>query len=133
MRIVHYVNQFFGGKGGEEAADLEPDLQDGAVGPGRLLEQVLGGDAHVVRSIIVGDNYAAENLAALTERVVSTDSVPHRSNAIALAPMVANAIGPAGTDSRAGVNELPPIARSVRVLTTKLVRSEVSGMSRLSW
>jgi glycine reductase len=71
MRIVHYVNQFFGGKGGEEAADLEPALQDGAVGPGKLLEQVLGGDAHVVRSIIVGDNYAAENLEVLTERIVN--------------------------------------------------------------
>lgn len=70
MRIVHYLNQFFGGKGGEEAATLTPQLQDGAVGPGKLLEQVLGTDAHVVRSIIVGDNYAAENLEDLTLLVV---------------------------------------------------------------
>ena len=67
MRIVHYLNQFFGGKGGEEAADLAPHMQDGAVGPGRLLEQVLGEDAQVARSLIVGDNYAAENLDAVTE------------------------------------------------------------------
>jgi glycine reductase len=71
MRIVHYVNQFFGGKGGEEAAGFAPDLQDGAVGPGKLLEQVLGDDVHIVRSIIVGDNYAAENLETLTELVVN--------------------------------------------------------------
>jgi glycine reductase len=70
MRIVHYLNQFFGGKGGEEAATLTPQLQDGAVGPGKLLEQVLGTDAQVVRSIIVGDNYAAENLEDLTLLVV---------------------------------------------------------------
>jgi glycine reductase len=70
MRIVHYLNQFFGGKGGEEAADLAPQTQDGAVGPGKLLEQVMGEDAQVVRSLIVGDNYAAENLAALTEWVL---------------------------------------------------------------
>lgn len=70
MRIVHYLNQFFGGKGGEEAADLAPHMQDGAVGPGKLLEQVMGEDAQVVRSLIVGDNYAAENLAALTAWVL---------------------------------------------------------------
>ncbi len=70
MRIVHYLNQFFGGKGGEDAADLAPHMQDGAVGPGKLLEQVMGEDARIVRSIVVGDNYAAENLAALTERVI---------------------------------------------------------------
>jgi glycine reductase len=70
MRIVHYLNQFFGGRGGEEAADLEPYVQHGAVGPGKLLEQVLGEDAHIVRTLIAGDNYAAENLGALTERVI---------------------------------------------------------------
>jgi len=70
MRIVHYLNQFFGGKGGEETADLAPLMQDGAVGPGKLLEQVMGEDAQVVHSMIVGDNYAAENLAATTEWVI---------------------------------------------------------------
>jgi glycine reductase len=61
MRIVHYLNQFFGGQGGETAANLEPRMQDGAVGPGKLLEQVLGEEARIVRTIIAGDNYAAEN------------------------------------------------------------------------
>lgn len=70
MRIVHYVNQFFGGKGGEEAAHLAPQLQDGAVGPGRLLEQVLGNDARVLRTLVVGDNYAAEHVEALSALAV---------------------------------------------------------------
>jgi glycine reductase complex component B subunit gamma len=70
MRVVHYLNQFFGGQGGEEAADMPPRIQDGAVGPGRLLEQVLENDAHVVRTIIAGDNYAAEHLEGLTELVL---------------------------------------------------------------
>lgn len=65
MRIVHYLNQFFGGRGGEEAAHLAPQMHDGAVGPGRLLEQILGAEAQVVRTIVVGDNYAAEHLDAL--------------------------------------------------------------------
>src|SRR6266849_3337799 len=70
MRIVHYLNQFFGGQGGEEAANLAPRMQDGAVGLGKLLEQVLGEEAQIVCTIIAGDNYAAENLEALTELVL---------------------------------------------------------------
>jgi hypothetical protein len=42
MRIVHYLNKFFGGKGGEETADLAPHRPEGAVGPGKLLVQVMG-------------------------------------------------------------------------------------------
>jgi betaine reductase len=75
MRIMHYLNQFFGGRGGEEAASLEPSIQDGAIGPGKLLEQVLGKEARIVRTIIVGDNYAAEHLETLTELVLKEVSV----------------------------------------------------------
>jgi len=71
MRVVHYLNQFFGGIGGEEKADTEPQAQDGAVGPGRLLAQVLGEDAEIVRTIICGDNYASENMDALTAFVIN--------------------------------------------------------------
>lgn len=62
MRVVHYLNQFFGGLGGEEQAGAPLQIRDGAVGPGKLLEQVLGGDAQVVTTLICGDNYAVENL-----------------------------------------------------------------------
>jgi glycine reductase len=77
MRVVHYLNQFFGGKGGEEAAASAPYIQDGAVGPGRLLEQILGEDARVVRTIIAGDTYAAENLETLTALVVKDVKAAH--------------------------------------------------------
>lgn len=70
MRVVHYLNQFFGGRGGEEAASLAPHLQDGPVGPGRLLAQLLGASSQVVRSIVVGDNYAAEHIDSLSALVV---------------------------------------------------------------
>ena len=43
------------------------------------------------------------------------------------------AIGPAGAENRVGENELPPMARSLRVLTTKLVLSVRSGTPRSSW
>jgi glycine reductase len=37
MTVVHYLNQFFAGLGGEEAAGCEPVRLDGPVGPGRAL------------------------------------------------------------------------------------------------
>ena len=37
MTVVHYVNQFFAGLGGEEAADHEPVRLEGPQGPGRAL------------------------------------------------------------------------------------------------
>ena len=70
MKVVHYLNQFFGGLGGEELAGAPPVQKEGAVGPGRLLVQLLGPDAEVVQTLICGDNYAAENLPELTQWVL---------------------------------------------------------------
>lgn len=65
MRIVHYLNQFFGGLGGEEKAGTPVEVREGAVGPGLLLEQLLGSDAKVVMTLVCGDNYAVEKQAAM--------------------------------------------------------------------
>lgn len=70
MRIVFYLNQFFGGLGGEDAAGMAPLIKKGALGPGRLMEQVMGGGNQVVRTIICGDDYAAENQEELTDLVL---------------------------------------------------------------
>jgi betaine reductase len=70
MRVVHYLNQFFGGIGGEEKADSPPEVRQGAVGPGRLLESVLPEGSQVAATIICGDNYAAENLEQVQAMVV---------------------------------------------------------------
>jgi betaine reductase len=70
MRVVHYVNQFFGGLGGEEHAGTALEIRDGAVGPGKLLEQLFGSDCQVVMTLVCGDNYAVENLEALTAAVL---------------------------------------------------------------
>jgi glycine reductase complex component B subunit gamma len=61
MRIVHYLNQFFGGLGGEEKAGAALEARDGAVGPGELFVQLLGTDAKIVLTLICGDNHAVEN------------------------------------------------------------------------
>jgi glycine reductase len=45
-------------------------VQEGATGPGRLLAQLLGPEHQVVQTLVCGDNYAAENLAELSDWVV---------------------------------------------------------------
>ena len=70
MRIVHYLNQFFGGVGGEEQAGSPLSEVANAVGPGRLLEQTLGDGATVVTTLICGDNHAVEHQEELTAAVL---------------------------------------------------------------
>ena len=60
LRVVCYVNQFFGQLGGEERAGLGPQAMDGAVGAARAVQQALGNAGTVVTTVICGDNYAAE-------------------------------------------------------------------------
>ena len=61
VRVVHYINQFFGGIGGEDKSEIPVEVHDGPVGPGRALQMVLGDRAEVVATIICGDDYVAEN------------------------------------------------------------------------
>jgi glycine reductase complex component B subunit gamma len=61
MRIVHYLNQFFAGVGGEETAGMALESRDGALGVGKLIEQLIGGETKVVLTLVCGDNYAVEN------------------------------------------------------------------------
>ena len=67
MRIVHYVNQFYAGLGGEDAAGIGPQVRAGTVGPGRLLAQLLGDEYQIVATIVCGDNYAASHAAVAQE------------------------------------------------------------------
>lgn len=70
IRVVHYLNQFFGQIGGEDKADVAPEVREGALGPGKALEAAFGGDAAVVATVICGDNYFAENSDRATDEVM---------------------------------------------------------------
>src|SRR5437899_6485908 len=60
LRVVCYLNQFFGQLGGEEKAGVGPQVVDGAVGAARAIQQALGDAGTVVATVMCGDNYAAE-------------------------------------------------------------------------
>jgi glycine reductase complex component B subunit gamma len=57
LRVVHYLNQFFAGIGGEDMANISPRVQEGPLGSGRPLQQLLKADGAVVATLICGDNY----------------------------------------------------------------------------
>ncbi|MDQ3824508.1 MAG: glycine/betaine/sarcosine/D-proline family reductase selenoprotein B, partial [Actinomycetota bacterium] len=67
MRVVHYINQFYAGLGGEDSAGIRPRVLEGTVGPGRLLTQLLGADHEIVATLVCGDDHAASNATAAQE------------------------------------------------------------------
>lgn len=56
VKAVHYLNQFFAGLGGEEAAGTPPTRLDGPQGPGRGLAGL-----EVVATVCCGDDFFAEH------------------------------------------------------------------------
>jgi len=70
MKIVHYINQFYAGLGGEEKADTKPEKREGFVGPGMALNTALGGAGEIVGTVICGDSYFNENLESASAEVL---------------------------------------------------------------
>jgi glycine reductase len=71
MRIVHYLNQFFGGIGGEDRADAPPAARAEAVGPGLMLAQLLAGEAEIAGTVICGDGLVADGPDAIVDEIVA--------------------------------------------------------------
>jgi len=66
IKIVHYINQFYAGIGGEEKADTPPFTQEGPVGPGTALQKALADDIKIVGTVVCGDTYFNENVEQCT-------------------------------------------------------------------
>ena len=69
-KLVHYINQFYGGIGGEEKADIPAEKRAGAIGPGLALNQAFGDEAEIVSTIICGDSWFNENLEEAKKTVL---------------------------------------------------------------
>ena len=48
-KVVHYINQFFAGIGGEEKADIQPEVRESVIGPGMALAKELGEDYEILK------------------------------------------------------------------------------------
>ncbi|KGG80303.1 beta-aspartate methyltransferase [Caloranaerobacter azorensis H53214] len=70
IRVVHYINQFFAGIGGEEKADYKPEVREGVVGPGMEFNKKFGEEAEIVATIICGDSYFNENIEEAKKTII---------------------------------------------------------------
>lgn len=94
IRVVHYLNQFFAGIGGEERAGAPIEVRTGPVGPGLVLQKALAPDAEVVATAICGDATFAEKADAVASELVHRIAPLHPRVVVA---------GPAFTAGRYGV------------------------------
>lgn len=72
MKVLHYLNQFYAGIGGEDKADYKPEFLKGEVkGPGMALKEKLGKDGEIIGTIVCGDSYFAENEEEAKEKILN--------------------------------------------------------------
>lgn len=70
IRVVHYLNQFFGQIGGEDKAHIAPMVREEVVGPGMALKAQLGESSEIVATVICGDSYFNENIDEVSAEIV---------------------------------------------------------------
>ena len=123
-KIVHYLNQFFAGIGGEEEARAGLSEVDGPVGSGRALETVLNGRGSVVTTIYCGDDYFVENQDETVAEALKI--IKRRKPDLFIA-------GPAFNAGRYGQAGHPPAwyDRQVRVVTEPPAGADRGCLERL--
>lgn len=70
LKVVHYLNQMFGGIGGEDMAHVGVSELAGPKGPGVLVDELLSGKGSVVATVVCGDNYIVENTQSAIKEIV---------------------------------------------------------------
>lgn len=69
-KVVHYINQFYAGIGGEEKADIQPFSKAEVVGPGLAFMNSFGDEAEIVGTVVCGDSFFNENLDSAKKDVL---------------------------------------------------------------
>lgn len=72
MKIIHYINQFFGQIGGEEMADHPFEVREAVVGPGMMLKSLLDEGNEIVATILCGDNYFSDYTEEVEDKIKET-------------------------------------------------------------
>lgn len=70
IKVVHYINQFFAGIGGEEKADHRPEVREVVLGPGMAINAGFKGEAEIIATVICGDSYFGENTEEAKKEVL---------------------------------------------------------------
>lgn len=126
FKVVHYINQFFAGIGGEEKADIRPEIRDGVVGPGMALQGAMGEDVEIVATIICGDSYFNENVEEAQAEILAMVKKHNPDLFIAGPAFNAGRYGTAcGTIAKAVKDEL-----GINVLTAMYVENPGVDMYR---
>lgn len=71
IKVIHYINQFYAGMGGEDMASVGISVKEEPVGPGALLAKLLGDEYEITATIICGDNYIAENTENVCNKFIN--------------------------------------------------------------
>lgn len=115
FKVIHYINQFFAGIGGEEKANIEPEFREETVGPAMGLNGALKGEGEIVGTIICGDNYFNENKEEALEFII--DVIEEKNPDIMV-------LGPAFNAGRYGM----ACAEIAKVVVEELKIPVVTGM-----
>lgn len=62
IKVVHYINQFYAGIGGEDKADTKPHIAAELPPLSQQFQQKLGDDFEIVATVVCGDTYYNENM-----------------------------------------------------------------------
>lgn len=84
-RIVHYLNQFFGGIGAEAKAGIPPMEFREAKGPGVDIQEKIGARGEIVATVVCGDNYFTENMEKASNEVLEIIS-KHKPDIVIAGP-----------------------------------------------
>lgn len=115
FKVVHYINQFYAGIGGEEKADIQPFSKAEVVGPGLAFMNSFGDEAEIVGTVVCGDSFFNENLDSAKKDVL--DRIKQFEPDIVIA-------GPAFNAGRYGI----ACGEVAQAVMTELGISAVTGM-----
>lgn len=71
IRIIHYINQFFAGVGGEEMAHIKPEFRTELPPISKQLQMKFGDDYEIIGTVVCGDSYFNENLEEAKEEIIN--------------------------------------------------------------
>ena len=115
INVVHVLNQFFAGIGGEDKANIAVGVVEGAAGAARGLQAELRDQGKVVQTIYFGDNYFHEHKDEAKEAIIREVDKVHPDVVV---------VGPAFNAGRYGL----AAAEICQILAERLGLRCVTGM-----